>query len=476
MGALAIARNRDDENLEAQAVPEQAEEGSESLEISIKGSQDYIVCNGDSPSEVIGCLVLEGLAGPSKAARPGVDIVCIIDVSGSMEGKKLELVKTSLKFMLTQLDINDRVSLVTFSDDAERLCRFTVTNEKGKKRLEALINRLDTISSTEIVKGLELGLCVVAGRRYFNSTCAVILLSDGQDNSPSTSLTRANEVINKIPIDKDYTIHSFGYGSDHDSVLLSSISQTKNGGFYYIKKLKSIAEAFGNCLGEVISTVSDNIRVSLETQPCEVPFSVTKIFSETGDNTFKMPNILSGSKKEAVFLINIHPFDLNTEEITIKPVRATVTYRDTKLDVTKQVQIDFEVKLRREITDPIVQDKDVLINYYRFLAAESLKEAAELGNNRNLEDARAKIEACSQAIQFSPIADLNLAHVMLNDLEKSKKKFVDYESYSKTGAYAEIMEKIVSHKSKRGTDIIEYQNRAQTETICISNSYFKRNK
>ena len=46
-----------------------------------------------------------------------------------------------------------------------------------------------------------------------------------------------------------FTIHSFGFGKDHDEDLMNKISQLKDGSFYYIKELNTLDEAFCNALG-----------------------------------------------------------------------------------------------------------------------------------------------------------------------------------------------------------------------------------
>lgn len=49
--------------------------------------------------------------------RPSIDLICVIDRSGSMAGKKMELVKNALKQLIELLNDNDRVSLVIFDHD-----------------------------------------------------------------------------------------------------------------------------------------------------------------------------------------------------------------------------------------------------------------------------------------------------------------------------------------------------------------------
>jgi len=56
-----------------------------------------------------------------KDGRNAVDLICAIDVSGSMEGEKIELVKKTLKYLLSLLNGSDRLCLVSFNSMAKRL-------------------------------------------------------------------------------------------------------------------------------------------------------------------------------------------------------------------------------------------------------------------------------------------------------------------------------------------------------------------
>jgi Mg-chelatase subunit ChlD len=49
-----------------------------------------------------------------QGQRPGVDLICVIDVSGSMSGEKIELVKKSMSYLLEILNESDRLCIVTF--------------------------------------------------------------------------------------------------------------------------------------------------------------------------------------------------------------------------------------------------------------------------------------------------------------------------------------------------------------------------
>lgn len=45
-----------------------------------------------------------------------MDLICVIDDSGSMKGKKAQLVRKSLKYLLKIMNEDDRISLVKFDD------------------------------------------------------------------------------------------------------------------------------------------------------------------------------------------------------------------------------------------------------------------------------------------------------------------------------------------------------------------------
>jgi len=55
-------------------------------------------------------------------SRTSVDLICVIDVSGSMMGEKIELVRSTMKYLLEALTPADRLSIITFENWGERVC------------------------------------------------------------------------------------------------------------------------------------------------------------------------------------------------------------------------------------------------------------------------------------------------------------------------------------------------------------------
>ena len=70
--------------------------------------------------------------------KPGIDIICVIDKSGSMQGEKIKLVKKTLKYIIDLLDENDRFCLINFSSSAKRKCPLLKVNEQNKQKFEKI--------------------------------------------------------------------------------------------------------------------------------------------------------------------------------------------------------------------------------------------------------------------------------------------------------------------------------------------------
>ncbi|CAG9315799.1 unnamed protein product [Blepharisma stoltei] len=450
------------------------------LNISMKFAMNYLQLKSTDVQEVPCCLSLEGLEAEEEEskqqARSGIDVICVLDVSGSMSGDKLELATKTLEFMVTQLGPYDRASIVTFSDDAYKLSPLTCMNDVGKEKLNKKIKAIRVIGGTEIIKGLRCGLQILAGRKQFNSVTSIVLLTDGIDNNQETAMGRLRAVIREYDpkVVTQYSIHTFGYGSDHDAHLMNAMAEVKNGGFYFVEKEDSIPEAFSNCLGELMSVVADQIQVQLQTQACDIPFALRKVYSETGDSSFRMPPVLSGSKKEAIFVLSFPPCNIRVpENHQIQPIKASITYRvpQTGEEVKEQAFLIINVFNEDHIIDEIELDEDVMINFYRVKGAEILKEAGDFGDQGKMQEARDCLARGAQELRNSVVGGNELIQVLIADIENSVSRFADRQVWEHGGA-ADLKSKANGHWAKRGPSNAIYQNKCQKTMSKKSKAYF----
>mmetsp|Transcript_15076 Transcript_15076/g.12795 ORF Transcript_15076/g.12795 Transcript_15076/m.12795 type:complete len:89 (+) Transcript_15076:660-926(+) len=62
----------------------------------------------------------------------------------------------------------------------------------------------------------------------------------------------------------NYSINTFGYGSDHDPELMTKIADLKSGSFYFVEELGVVDECFVDCLGGLMSQIAKNMELKIK--------------------------------------------------------------------------------------------------------------------------------------------------------------------------------------------------------------------
>uniref|UniRef100_A0A453L7U6 VWFA domain-containing protein n=1 Tax=Aegilops tauschii subsp. strangulata TaxID=200361 RepID=A0A453L7U6_AEGTS len=208
--------------------------------------------------------VLVHARAPADVARAPLDLVTVLDVSGSMDGEKLALLKRAMAFVIDQLGPADRLSVVSFSDRAARLTCLARMSDAGKASAKLAVESLVACAGTNIREGLHVGAQVLVGRRHKNSVASMILLSDGQDSY----LGGKNYMDLVPPSFKDAgsrpgPIHTFGFGTDHDALGMHTIAQATGGTFSFVGNQAAIQDSFAQCIGGLLSVAVQEARITL---------------------------------------------------------------------------------------------------------------------------------------------------------------------------------------------------------------------
>jgi uncharacterized protein with von Willebrand factor type A (vWA) domain len=93
---------------------------------------------------------------PDKIDRESsVDVLCVIDISGSMKGQKLNHVKLSLKSIISFMNPKDRLCIILFNDDANVYLDLNFMTEETKKKYLEKIEKITAKGGTNILSGLK---------------------------------------------------------------------------------------------------------------------------------------------------------------------------------------------------------------------------------------------------------------------------------------------------------------------------------
>ncbi|XP_030508601.2 probable E3 ubiquitin-protein ligase EDA40 [Cannabis sativa] len=377
-----MSYNDDEQIVSIQDVPEknstQFPEGKTKLSIINKS---------EAPLEENKLKVMLELTGSGLGNdRSGVDLVTVLDVSGSMGGEKLAKMKMAMQFVIKKLSSIDRLSVVTFNGNSMRLCPLRQITENAQSEIENLVTALIAEGATNISAGLETGLKVVNDRTLSKGrVVGIMLMSDGQQNGPRDA-TKVE--IGNVPV------YTFGFGADHDPTVLKIVADNSAGGtFSAVQNEDNLSIAFSQCLAGLLTVVVQDLKLTLTEVETE-----SSIENVSAGNYPQSKDIDAGS-------VTISFGDLYDKEIRKvlvhlllpsipKPRGADVLTIDYNYStggklfrVTPQ-----RVNIRRKET--LVEEtekEDVMMEDNRLFVAKTMKEARSMANDKRLEEARDKI-------------------------------------------------------------------------------------
>ncbi|GER28938.1 zinc finger C3HC4-type RING finger family protein [Striga asiatica] len=142
--------------------------------------QDAVPASNSKPNFAV-LIELKAPPLPHQETRSPIDLVMVLDVSSSMFGPKLDLVKRAAGFVVDNLGPSDRLSLVSFSSSAHRVLPLLRMTNAGRAKAKRAVNSLKAHGGTNIPDGLKTGLRVLEERSHRNPVASIMFLSDGQN-------------------------------------------------------------------------------------------------------------------------------------------------------------------------------------------------------------------------------------------------------------------------------------------------------
>jgi Ca-activated chloride channel family protein len=183
--------------------------------------------------EVPNAAVINGIRGLWRQAKKPVDLVVVMDISGSMRGDKISSARSSLMEFIQKLDDRDRVQITLFSSDIVTLTPLT---ELGEKRQQVL----DSVSG--VFEGGDTRLYDATLQAYQElqqngepkHIRAIVVLSDGDDTASSATLDNLIYEINQAQGEGGNSIKLFtiAFGDNADSNILQQMADPTGGREY----------------------------------------------------------------------------------------------------------------------------------------------------------------------------------------------------------------------------------------------------
>jgi hypothetical protein len=360
----------------------------------------------------------------------------VVDRSGSMmEEGKMSLVRETLRRAVDLLGDADRLGIVAFNQQVDRLLDLTSIHTNA---FEA-IGRLEAGGNTNLDGGLAQGLELLNYQARPEATCVLILLTDGEAN---VGETHGPTIIAGIKArETRCTIHTFGYGAAHNYELLKAIAGSMpGGGYYHVREARAVGELFGRALGASQSMFAEEATLILRALGNDAIVRFLgkypgAVGCKPGTSAFdhqwcevELGPLLSEQDRHVLFEVEYQAHNLASV------VQSRLKYR-TRAGVGDWLyNAQSDVYVSRG--DPGLVNTTVNAQRMRVHAGEELEAAAALGHVGKREEGRQRLLRLLADLQGAPSRNEPLVRALVLDVEATMEGMRSLDSWLAHGQIA----------------------------------------
>eukprot|EP00450_Noctiluca_scintillans_P037998 CAMPEP_0194546390 /NCGR_PEP_ID=MMETSP0253-20130528/90585_1 /TAXON_ID=2966 /ORGANISM="Noctiluca scintillans" /LENGTH=483 /DNA_ID=CAMNT_0039393477 /DNA_START=551 /DNA_END=2002 /DNA_ORIENTATION=+ len=430
------------------AMPEPEPDCSEGV-LSVEARVEYSAIAPGTAQQVFGLVTVRAgssATGPrQEPRRQPMDVMCVLDVSSSMNGNNIRQVQSAVRFVIEQAAPTDRVGLVTFNDTATRVLRLRKMDAEGKNDANVATLRLFASGGTSIAAGLNMALLGMEQRRQRNTVSAILLLTDGQDGATRRQI---GALLRRLP-GAGCSLYGFGFGADHDAALMSEIAEGAHTPFTFVEDVSTIRAAFAGTIGGLSSVVAQNLTLDLCTRvplaAVHTPFQVVK---EETRARVTIPDMIAEERRDLVVELTVPV----TESGRVVLLEASLRYHD--LTTGTEVQsppVAMSVE-RRETAQPEMElepDEEVSAQRERVEVSNALKEAALLSDQGGFDEAQRVLEDTETRMRCKKTKNTDVMFLELSDARTRMKN----KSAWQGGGKAEVSDAMHMYSVQRCTNV-----------------------
>ncbi len=294
------------------------------------------------------------------------NLCLVIDISESMAGKPLDMVKQAAITIIRELHPGDHISLIVFNHQATTIVQNQLV--KNISEIEQKILGLVADGGSAIDLGMKLGIKEVARARR-NTVSQIFLLTNG--NNEDGSDERCFKLA-QLASEYSITINTLGFGQNWNQDVLETIADCANGSLIYIENPETTVAQFKILLDRLQSVGLTNCRITIELTP-GVRLAEFKPIAQVSPETVELPTILKGNivelgvgdlmtNIEKVILVNLYINQLPIGEHYIAIVK--IIYDDPAIGrnnlqhmaipIYVNVQTDYQSQINQQVHNSIL--------------------------------------------------------------------------------------------------------------------------
>jgi len=295
---------------------------------------------------------IDKVLSQNELNRTNGNYLILLDKSVSMKkGKKMSFALATIKYMIETLDENDTFSLIAFNNETDDITdrlfnnsRFVTMTLENKKIFINELNNIHPENYTNISDPLF--KAINNSQECFNENLThIMLFTDGLPNEGFTE-KEIIDLMTKKDIKSHICLHTFGFGNDCCTFLLSSLPLCLKGGgkYYHMSNIRDIPEKFGECLEMTKNLVSRDLKLYVRTNKCKIK-KICANFLREGDRDYIvlfLGHIFKSETKSVIFKLFFN------DDWHDKKLEYILTYTDNN---SKKYQIKREISIDSDATN-----------------------------------------------------------------------------------------------------------------------------
>eukprot|EP00419_Tripos_fusus_P029483 CAMPEP_0172728312 /NCGR_PEP_ID=MMETSP1074-20121228/92170_1 /TAXON_ID=2916 /ORGANISM="Ceratium fusus, Strain PA161109" /LENGTH=589 /DNA_ID=CAMNT_0013555545 /DNA_START=127 /DNA_END=1898 /DNA_ORIENTATION=+ len=435
----------------AAAFAEPEPDASSSGVLSVTTRVEYSALVSGMSQDVYGLVTVQAGTGPLQAERQPMDLVVVLDVSGSMMGDRISQVKDATRFILDQACRGDRISIVSFNSCARRDLRLRIMDAVGKDEANRITTLLSAGGGTSIAAGMDMALSIMEQRRHKNKVSAILVLTDGQDSWTASQLPK----LMQRAAAASCPVYAFGFGSDHDAVLLSAIAEQAKTPFTFVEDTSKIREAFAGAVGGLSSIVAQRVQLSLTSQSqvtLKVVHTAFPSQQRGGETTIMIPDMFASERRDVLVELSVPAAVQGQQQISL--LLASARYVDLQQNCLVQTPpVVMEAMQLEEPQPEIEPDEEVTAQRERVEVTRALNDAAAASDRGQFDVALQVIEDCDGRMKKAKKQTAANRSLTL-ELVEARESMRNREAWE-SGGRAELRDAAQMHSIQRTTSVLE---------------------
>lgn len=218
--------------------------------------------------------------------RAPLNLVAVVDKSGSMQGSPLMRVRESLHQIVEQLRPGDQISIVLYGDRSYRHLEPTVIGDK-RAAIRLAIDAIESAGSTNMEAGLKVGYeTALASKAGFKGVTRVMLFTDEQPNVGRTDAESFMGMAREASR-QGVGLTTIGVGTQFDAPLATKVSSVRGGNLYFLRDKADVESVFAAKLDTMVSELAYDLTLSVKARP---GYRISGVYGVPGDELKSRPD------------------------------------------------------------------------------------------------------------------------------------------------------------------------------------------